>query len=223
MYKINLKDISVINQYYKIDMYDYNKTFIIKRLENEIKFYDYIEANKIKYTGESIYLAKQKTGFGYKTFFICPYCGERRQTLYLDPETKQLMCRCCTDANVYKRRTNLYDEGGTDIIDYKMIKLAKSVNIKLKYPFKAKDYIYNKPKYVRYEKYLKVIRQLIVLEQLRTDAIFFKARYSTKRINELLDYAAKHKDFREIYNLTSDLYDKDYIPLNQRFKIMSFK
>lgn len=92
------------------------------------------------------------------------------------------------------------------MIYYKMFKLAKSIGIDLKdlkFPFEPLMYHLNKPKYMRYEKFSTVIRQLIILEQLRMNVITFKTKYSAKYINQLLE------------NIALQSYDDmDYFPID---------
>lgn len=85
----------------------------------------------------------------------------------------------------------MYD-GSLNLIYYKMFKLARSIEIveDLKFPFEPLKYIWSRPKYMRHDKWEIVIRQLIILEQLRMNAINFKTKYSAKYINELLENIA---------------------------------
>ncbi len=198
MVALDIRSFKDINKFYKTTIINpvlrKHRTYIFKRLDNKINLYRYkIGSNKVEFTGKYIDLCKQKTGFGYKSFFICPCCGEVRAKLYYSNEADELRCRSCINENVYKYRTNLYDEGGTDLIYYKMFKLAKSIGIDpkdLKFPFEPLMYHLNKPKYMRYEKFSTAIRQLIILEQLRMNVITFKTKYSAKYINQLLENIA---------------------------------
>ena len=197
MIVLDISSFKVINKFYKTTIINQvlrkHRTYIFKRLDHKINLYRYkIGSNGIEFTGESIDLCKQKTGFGYKSFFICPCCGEVRAKLYYSNEANELRCRSCINENVYKYRTNMYDEGGTDLIYYKMFKLARSIEIveDLKFPLEPLKYIWSRPKYMRHDKWEIVIRQLIILEQLRMNAINFKTKYSAKYINELLENIA---------------------------------
>lgn len=210
MIVLDISSFKEINKFYKTTIINpvlrKHRTYIFKRLDHKINLYRYkIGSNGIEFTGEYIDLCKQKTGFGYKSFFICPCCGEVRAKLYYSNEADELRCRSCIDENVYKYRTNMYDEGGTDLIYYKMFKLARSIEIveDLEFPFEPLKYIWSKPKYMRRDKYETVIRQLIILEQLRMNVILFKTKYSAKYINELLE------------NIASQSYeDMDYFPID---------
>lgn len=56
-------------------------------------------------------ITKQKTGYGYKRFFLCPSCSQRVQYLYLrDGEVAK--CRYCLPQRIYKARTDVYPGGG---------------------------------------------------------------------------------------------------------------
>lgn len=195
MIVLDISSFKEINKFYKTTIINpvlrKHRTYIFKRVDHKINLYRYkIGSNGIEFTGEYIDLCKQKTGFGYKSFFICPCCGEVRAKLYYSNEADELRCRSCIDENVYKYRTNMYDEGGTDLIYYKMFKLARSIGIEckdLKFPFEPLQYAWSKPKHMRWDKFSIVIRKLIILEQLRMNVIMFKTKYSAKYINELLE------------------------------------
>lgn len=172
---IDIKDFKEINAQYEISKIN---LFSFKRKAAKIEIY---HKNKIV---EVIKISKQKTGFGEREFFICPKCGKRRQQLYYSKG--YFICRCCLDKNIYKYRTNLYDEAGIDLINYKMIKLAQKIKIDLKFPFEQWDYIWDRPKYMRHEKFERVLRQLMVLQQLRNNALFYNVKYSASQINQIL-------------------------------------
>lgn len=165
----------------------------IKDLKKYIdKDKDYININNSK-----INLDKQKTGFGYKSFFICPECGERRTKLYSnDNGVIELSCRSCIGINIYKNRADLYDEGGTELIEYKFYKLLNKINYKEaltnKYiPFDYRFYWNCRPKYMRYNKFNLILKQLTSLGAMRDTVILQKYSYSTKEINYILDNVEK--------------------------------
>ena len=226
MVALDIRSFKEINKFYKTTIINpvlrKHRTYIFKRLDNKISLYRYkIGSNKVEFTGEYIDLYNQKTGFGYKRFFICPCCGEAREKLYYSNEADELRCRSCINENVYKYRTNLYDEGGTDLIYYKMFKLAKSIGIEAKdldFPFEPLKYIWSKPKYTRYDKFSTVISQIIILEQLRMNVITFKTKYSAKYINELLENIALQSyddmDYFPIDTIREIEFSKAYKPLS---------
>lgn len=153
---------------------------------------DYINIRKSR-----IYLGKQRTGYGYKTFFICPECGERRVKLYSDDSKLiNLSCRSCRGNNIYKHRTNIYDEGGIELIEYKFYKLLNNIDYKKALtnkhiPFDYRFYWNCRPKYMRYKKFNHILKQLTVLSAMRDVVILQKHSYKTKDINYILDNIEK--------------------------------
>lgn len=138
--------------------------------------------------GKSIYMSMQKTGFGEKRFMICPKCGRRRVKLYY--HNNEFYCRSCIGINIYMNRTNMYDEGGVHLIMYYIVKVAKKLNIEykdLKFPLSPEDFLFSKPKYMRWEKFVLIVKQLIALEAMRWRAIegyTFTATVIKENINE---------------------------------------
>lgn len=170
---IDIKNFKKINTRYIAQKL--NK-LILKREATKIEIY---HKNKIV---EVIKISKQKTGFGEREFFICPKCGKRRQQLYYSKG--YFLCRCCLDKNIYDYRTNLYDENSLNLIHYKMLKLAQKIKIDLKFPFKPHEY--KRPKYMREEKFSKILRELMILQQLKYNVLRYDARYSAKQINQIV-------------------------------------
>ena len=141
---------------------------------------------------QEIYISKQKTGFGEKSFFNCPVCGERRVNLYRPLNKIWFRCRNCLDNNIYKERCNAYDAGGTRIIEYKFKKLIIRLNlsntiVKSHIPFDYRCYWACKPKYMKYKEFELILKQLTALSAMRDTAILQKAKYSTKDINRILN------------------------------------
>ena len=138
--------------------------------------------------GETIYIDTQKTGFGKKQFMLCPYCGERRAELYY--HNNKFCCRSCIGVNIYSYRTNIYDEGGERLILYYILKIAKKLNLKykdLKFPIRAEDFLFLKPKYMRWEKFAITLKQLTILETMRSKNIFLGYTYSARDIKANLN------------------------------------
>lgn len=169
----------------------------------------YIDDNKesININNTKIYLDRQKTGYGYKTLLICPKCGERRTKLYSkDNETIGLRCRSCIGTNIYKNRTDIYDEGGTELIEYKLYKLLKSIDYKMSItnkhiPFDYRLYWNCKPKYMRYNKFILILKQLTALSAMRDRVIIQKCNYDTRYVNALLNSnSLKSLEFNEIFD-----------------------
>lgn len=140
---------------------------------------------------KEIYISKQKTGYGKKSFFKCPNCGERRIKLYTDKRNIDFKCRSCMDKNVYKTRCNLYDGGGTDLIEYKFYKILDKLDKENSttdkhIPFDYRFYWSCRPKYMRYERFELILKQLTALEGMRMTNILQKRTYNTKEINRIL-------------------------------------
>ena len=83
-------------------------TLDIRELEN--KDVEYI---KLKNIAVRIYIAQQKTGFGYKHFLQCPNCGSNRERLYLT-DNNQIYCRSCSPKPLRRKlqRNNLHNKRG---------------------------------------------------------------------------------------------------------------
>jgi len=154
--------------------------------ESENKEVEYI---KLKDIAAEIYIAKQKTGFGYKHFFRCPNCTAYRETLYIT-NTNKVYCRTCSPKQIKKeiyRGINRTTRGGTSEMQYRMSRVATAYNIPLKYPFNYLDVIFNRPKYMRNKKWIEGIYKLQVLENMRNQTIFFNERYEAKLIQQIFE------------------------------------
>ena len=177
---------------------------------NESTNKSYIEVKQIYYTGDRAnYINKsiievdyQKTGFGYRKFFKCPHCGKKRKYLY--PVGIGLFaCRDCIERNVYAYRTNIYDENIEKIIKYKInMKLLKlnfdfslipTMNIngikkKKVNMLNLLAYIPDKPKYMRWNEYELICKQIHFLY-----FIYWKVangeieRMKARELNDMLD------------------------------------
>lgn len=165
-----------------------------------------IENIPIEIKEQEIYITKQTTGFGEKSFFNCPICGERRVKLYKTLSTNWFRCRSCLDENIYKERCNVYDSGGTGIIDYKFKNLIVKLDLKKSYttkhiPFDCRLYWNCRPPYMRYDEFELILKQLCALSAMRDTTILQKARYNTKDINRILNSdKLKNIAFIEIFD-----------------------
>ena len=145
-----------------------NKSYIeVKQLYCSYNGLNYIDKSTIE-----IYF--QKTGFGYRKFFKCPHCGKKRKYLY--PVGIGLFaCRDCIEPNVYAYRTNIYDENIENIIKYKILMKLLKLNFDLKFilpmninnidkktvnMFNLLSNIPDKPKYMRWNKYELICKQI---------------------------------------------------------------
>lgn len=194
MISLSITDIRGMNGLYSIILGDIKKNIRITDdslvIFNKVKVYGEEDLQEVK--EQEIYISKQKTGFGEKSFFNCPVCGERRVTLYKPLNKKWFRCRSCLDNNIYKERCNAYDAGGTAIIEYKFNKLITKLDLsnaltKNHIPFDCRFYWPCKPKYMRYEEFELILKQLTALSAMRDTAILQKAKYSAKSINIILN------------------------------------
>jgi hypothetical protein len=110
---------------------------------------------------QNIDIVKQKTGFGYKKFFRCPYCGQRRQNLYYLESELKFACRSCISINVFRYRCNLYDGKVSNVISYKVAKIMRDLKADNSYSmYDLLEKIPYKPKYMRWEKYALSVKRL---------------------------------------------------------------
>ena len=160
------------------------------------KYQDSITINRI-----NVRLISQRTGFGYRRYFLCPSCGRKCGKLHAYKD--QLNCQICTPHDLYGYRQNLYDEGGERLISWHMERLARKIGIKIIYspreriaskkagehvldfPFDFLDYYDKPPRGMSRARYIKALLKLQAMERLRFNAIFFGCRYTVKDIKEL--------------------------------------
>jgi len=119
-----------------------------------------------------ISIVKQKTGFGEKTFMICPFCGVKRTRLYISRETLNLgfLCWKCYPQDFYKGVTH-HDPGSTRNIVYRMNRLSEEIGVVTKIPFNPWDYILDRPRYMRHYKWEQFLRRMTILENMRIQSI----------------------------------------------------
>jgi len=135
-----------------------------------------------------IHLITQRTGFGYRRYFLCPACGRKCGKIHW--HKGQLHCRTCTPLDIYGYRQSLYDEGGTALIVWNMRKLVKAISDQpIKWPFHYYDYSIEPPpgmtaaKYNRWEKKQRdTLLKLQILENMRTCAIFLGCKFGAADI-----------------------------------------
>jgi len=140
---------------------------------------------KLSSNGQEIYITKQKTGYGYKRFFICPECGESRVKLYIY-NSNAVYCRSCSPISPYRGITNT-TKGGTDEMTYRMYRVAAEYGVELKFPFSYTVLLFQKPKYMKHEKWRTGMIKLQILENMRFQTIFFERRYNAGLIRYVLD------------------------------------
>lgn len=144
------------------------------------------------YKIQEILISKQKIGFGQKKFFVCPECGQRRTKIYCYENREIFKCRSCIGKNIYSERCNLYDGGGTALIEHKFFKIISELDLretskKKHIPFDSRYYGSCKPKNMRYERFELILKQLTALSAMRDTVILQKCSYSTKYVNGLLN------------------------------------
>lgn len=132
--------------------------------------------------GWPLYFAEQRTGYGVRKLFYCPSCGERRMKLVIT--TGGIYCHGCAPFNVYRRRCNLYDNGGESLVTYHMQKLAASIGITIQWPFCYRDYLLDKPRGMRWERWQRTMKQLQAMEGMRNLAIFYRRRFTAQDIKD---------------------------------------
>jgi hypothetical protein len=165
---------------------------------NNIYNYNYININNIdRYLLDcvnrdlGINTETQKTGYGYKSFFVCPECGASRVKLYY--QDGEYLCRKCLKLN-YPRQ-QMYDEDITNVITrtqvlilYKLGVPSKDIGDMLSriatfpstYNSDGTQFmlLINKPKGMHYKTYLKYLKRLDHLEKARVSFILLKDTYS---------------------------------------------
>lgn len=193
MVTLSIQHIKDMKGTYSIELEGIKK--YIRITEESIVIFSKVKSDMVEDIQEvkeqEIFISKQRTGFGEKSFFNCPICGERRVTLYKPLNMNWFRCRSCLQKNIYKERCNAYDSGGTAIIEYKFKKLITKLDLKNSItnkhiPFDYRFYWPCKPKYMRYREFELILRQLTALSAMRDTTILQKCRYSTKDINRIL-------------------------------------
>lgn len=190
---IDIKDIKGLSGTYSVKFGKEKK--YIKIDDDNIALFcrikSYAHEGWCHYKIQEIFISKQKTGFGERKFFVCPECGERRTKIYCYENREKFKCRSCLGKNIYSERCNLYDGGGTALIEYKFFNLISELDLsktskKRHIPFDSRYYGACKPKHMRYEKFDLILKQLTALSAMRDTTILQKCKYGTKDINRIL-------------------------------------
>lgn len=168
-----------------------------------------------------IEVAYQKTGFGLKRFFKCPYCGAKRKYLY-PVGIGKFACSNCIERNVYAYRTNIYDGNIEEVIKYKIIKNLcdldfeldrfgtiniRDINRDTVNMFNLLRNIPSKPKYMRWSKYEEICKQIYFL-----DFIYWQVadgRIKNLKAKELKDMLNKNNVNFVYENIIAPIYFKD--------------
>lgn len=145
----------------------------------------------------NIHFAHQETGFGSKSFFICPTCGSRRVKLYVIKNN--IYCRSCSPISPYKGIQNS-TKGGERELAYRIKKIAKEYKINYRFPFSYWEYVFDRPKYMRVKKWQDGLRKMQIMENMRFQNILYKTTYEPKLINFIFEnclYRYSLKDIQE--------------------------
>ena len=123
----------------------------------------------------------QKTGYGKKRFFCCPFCLKRVQKLYF--VGNEYMCSECGKVNPYEGIKNS-TKGGYDDIFYRMKRYAARYDIQFNFPFDYLDFIFD-PR-IGKQSFRKHLTVLQGLENMRFQSIISKTTYSTKVLSSVI-------------------------------------
>lgn len=132
----------------------------------------------------------QKTGYGKKRFFLCPYCKRRVTRLYL--VERSYKCRECAGINQYKGIRNM-TKGGSNEITYRMLRYAEKHDIWFEFPFDYLQFVTDER--VRRKSFLKSLKILQGLENMRFQSIMSKVTYSSKVLSSVC--SGKHPLLQE--------------------------
>ncbi len=142
--------------------------------------------------------AEQKTGYGTRKFFLCPYCGNRKVKLYFVGGA--FRCAKCGKIKPYRELQN-GTKGGDRELAYRMVKYGAKHNINVQFPFRYLDYF--SADQIGKEEYRAALMVLQALENMRFQNIMFKTVYPKKVIDRVLDgthpmlFRVTLKDMRE--------------------------
>ena len=147
-------------------------------------------------------LAYQKTGYGQKRFFVCPYCSKRVQRLY-QAEGSDWMCRKCSGVNPYYGIQNK-TKGGFVEIGYRMQRIAEKNGISFTFPFNYLDFAFDER--IQRKKFRQCVKVLQALESMRFHSQFFKTTYEPKVIRTVI--SGKHPLIQHtLHDLRNNIYD----------------
>ena len=134
------------------------------------------DGKKVKFSFD-----KLKMGFGWRHYFICPKCGQRRVTLAFDGAL--FACFKCANINVYAG-IQTTTRGGYDFLSYKMLRFAKKNRVEgFKFPFDYRDY--DRPPRRNRKQWDRAMLILQALESMRCQCIFFEKIWDAKTIQSV--------------------------------------
>ncbi len=144
----------------------------------------------------------QKTGYGKKRFFCCPFCLKRVQKLYF--VGNEYICSECGKVNPYKGIRN-DTKGGYGEIAYRMKRYAARYNIQFEFPF---DYSYFAlDKRVRKKSFVKCLMVLQALENMRFCSLIFKTTYKATVIRSVIMMKHPIQRSATLEDLKNNMYD----------------
>lgn len=157
-----------VNQYFKLDICSVSNIKNGKYKFNFGELEGIILIKKDNYIDiDSLYIGidNQKTNYGVKSFFRCPYClNNRRYLYYINGSWK---CREC--GSLKYKSTNTY-RNGMDYCDLKIDKILDKLKVEHKIEYYTGDLLpYIKPYKMRWTTYHKLIRELRYWQCERAD------------------------------------------------------
>lgn len=157
-----------INQYLKLDIDSVSKLkngkYKFHSIELEgmelIKADRYIELDSLY-----IPIYNQKTNYGIKNFFKCPWCLSNKKYIY--HINRSWKCREC--GNLKYKSTATYRKG-MDYCDLKIAKVLDKLNVEHKIEYYTGDLMpYIKPYKMRWNTYIKLMQELRYWQCERTE------------------------------------------------------
>lgn len=169
-----------VDKYFKLDIasvvnlkngkYKFNSTELKGNIL--IKEYDHIELDSLY-----IPIDIQRTNYGIKNFFKCPYCFSNRQHIYHVNNTWK--CREC--GNLKYRTTTTY-RNGMDYCDLKIDKVLNKLKVEHKLEYYTGALIPNiKPYKMRWTTYARLIKELKYWQGERAERWL---KYVSTRLNK---------------------------------------
>ena len=147
-------------------------------------------------------LCLSKDGIWLETILFCPYCSKRVQRLYRVGCTYK--CQKCSGLKVY-RVSEIQQKAGYDEIAYRMKKYAAKYDIQFKFPF---DYAcFALDKRTRRKSFVRCLKVLQALENMRFYSLFFRAQCKSKVIKSVMTGNHPIIQSTTIEELKNNIYD----------------
>lgn len=183
-------------------MIDLARYIDVNQLKGHIKADAKSVTIRIKDRSQVFCLAYQKTGYGQKRFFVCPYCSKRVQRLY-QAESSDWKCRKCSGVNPYHGIQN-NTKGGCDEIGYRMRRIAEKNDISFTHPFDYLNFVFDAR--LKRKKFRNCIKVLQAMENMRFHSLFYGVTYESKIIRAVT--TGKHILLRNtMSDLKNNIYD----------------